>query len=790
MDRRHFIALSSCLPVCAGQILAGTTGAEFRATSLSQPSLLLSPKDPFSGFPLLKARYDRGIRPSDDIPGLALSWRLTGDPRFAELALSQLKKSALPSAAQAGRTWIDFISWALTFDWLRGFPGFDTPSQDQIAHHLLNGAEKVLQLSDLADPAQVSYHNFSLRYLSLAAFALAASARHPATAKRALELTAHVDAAFSNVLDLTHLVTPEGSYHESMDYSRITWVPLALTAELWRTTTGFDPAQRFGVLRNMGRHYLYKLMPDGTPSREGDNEYPVLDASDTAVLGYAVHRFKDPYAAWLLRESGFVPNKKWRLPVLAFLWDDDEVAPRNPALANERELPRQKYFPGVGHLVMRTGWTPDSTWIEFHSGPYLAKHQHLAQNQFTIYHKGYLAIDSGADYTDTESPHYLNYYRRTVAHNSMLVFDPKEKFYWSENVLAAANDGGQRMDSSRFWNTVRSQSDWDQTRDLWDLAGMRLVDHVPGQYHYALGDATRAYSPDKLTLFTRELLYDPRLNILYVFDRLHTTQPDFHKAWLLHGINEPAIAGNGSPDGPGGIAFRDASTFRFSEENGELIVHALLPRERVITRRGGPGFEFWTPGDERGGLWGSGENWPLEPDGGSPLPSDQRLSNMWKKFWGPDFVRISPSNRQNVKPGSWRVEVSPATPNVEELFLHVIQIGDRGLKERKVELLEGTNLAGALVANGAVVLFANTGHPVLEGEVTLPGLPCQSLIVTGLDHNAVYEIHLTGPNVATSSQSASPGIPLKTLRTRANEKGIARIEFDNPGNVRLRISRT
>jgi len=62
---------------------------------------------------------------------------------------------------------------------------------------------------------------------------------------------------------------------------------------------------------------------------------------------------------------------------------------------------------------MRTGWKLDSTWIEFDCGPYLAKHQHLDQNQFTIFHNGYLAIDSGADYTETESPHYLNYYRRT-----------------------------------------------------------------------------------------------------------------------------------------------------------------------------------------------------------------------------------------------------------------------------------------------------------------------------------------------------------------------------------------
>ena len=79
-----------------------------------------------------------------------------------------------------------------------------------------------------------------------------------------------------------------------MDYMRITWASLVLLAELQRTTTGVDPAHHFSVFRNIGATYLYKLLPDGTPSREGDNEYPILDSRDTALLGYAVNRFKDP----------------------------------------------------------------------------------------------------------------------------------------------------------------------------------------------------------------------------------------------------------------------------------------------------------------------------------------------------------------------------------------------------------------------------------------------------------------------------------------------------------------
>ena len=238
---------------------------------------------------------------------------------------------------------------------------------------------------------------------------------------------------------------------------------------------------------------------------------------------------------------------------------------------------------------MRSGWKPDSTWIEFDCGAYFSKHQHLSQNHFSIYHCGYLAIDSGADYTDTESPHYLNYYRRTVAHNSILVYDPREKFFWSDNIVDAVNDGGQRMDSARFWNTVRSLDDWERTRDLWSLGSMRIVDYQPGSYHYALGDATKAYSAAKLKCFTRELLYIPSFNVLLIFDRVVSANPDFRKVWLLHGVNEPVFSGMGQTGSHGATNFADADEFRFNEVRWRAVSPLPVARKafRNEARRAG-----------------------------------------------------------------------------------------------------------------------------------------------------------------------------------------------------------
>jgi hypothetical protein len=771
MRRREFVA-GLAVSALIAPLLTNAQDARRR------PRLLIADEDPFTGLALLKTRYAAGRRPSNDMLGWALSWRLTGQKTFADRAIAEMRSKRLPAEGKASRTWLDYARWSLAFDWLFDYPAFDRALRDRIARQLVEGTSAILASPAFADPGQVTYHNYDLRYLALAAFSLAAVEGYADLDQRCGPLRAKSEKAFANILEITNLVTPQGSYHESLDYMRITWASLTLLSELQRTTKGVDPAHHFSVFRNIGDTYLYKLLPDGTPSREGDNEYPILDSRDTALLGYAVNRFKDPYSAWLLRKSGFF-GKEWVLPVLEFLWDDPEVAPRDPALTTESELPRQRYFPGVGHLVIRNGWKPDSTWIEFDCGPYFSKHQHLDQNQFTIYHNGYLAIDSGADYTDTESPHYLNYYRRTVAHNSVLVFDPSEKFFWSENVLPAANDGGQRMDSARFWNTVRSREDWDRTHDLWKVGSMLLIDYVPGQYHYAMGDASKAYSPRKLRRFTREIVYVPGPDVLFVFDRVVSQNPTFRKVWLLHGVNQPNI------DEHAGVR-----TFRFNEGAGELSVHSLMPRDATVTRRGGPGNEFYTPGDEHGGQWGSGQNWPLEPAQGGPLPDEKRLRHMWKSFWGDDFSAILSSNHKNVVSGAWRVEISPSEPAEEDLFLHVLEIGNQGTTgHKRVKLLDGANFAGAAFESGPAVVFSTAASEIDRGEVSLPELGCDTLLITSLRPDSVYELNFAGLNIPPSPSSVQPGIPVSTLRLRANDKGIVRVDVRRLGNLRLRIAR-
>ena len=730
---------------------------------MARPRLFLAERDPFAGLPALRARWAAGERPSEDLPGLALSWLLSGDEAYARRALDELRADR-PTRLKGSSAYVRYLNRAMAFDWLYAFPGFDAALKDQVAADLVAGAERMLALPSLADPTQASYHNHTARELALAVFSLAAVEGHPSVESRAAPLRAHAWRAFDNLLEQTELVNPDGAYHESTDYMRITWAPLAMMAEVRRTTTGEDPAARWSAFRNMGTTYLYKVLPDGSEARDDDNEYPHLDARDNVVLGYAVHRFKDPYAAWLLQQRAWLPAE-WANPVLQFLWNDPAVVPRDPATTTERELPRHRHFRGVGHLVLRDGWGQDSTWIQMACGPYFAKHDHLDAAHLVIYHKGYLAIDAGRrlhGHREPALPQPLPAHDRPQ-HGARL---PARRVVLLEREPVA---GGERRRPAHGLLALLEQRA--EPRGLAPHAGP--LGPLPARRPWRRRPRTATRAPTRpaptsrrsSSSFTREIVHLREPNVLVVLDRVRAKDPAYRKAWLLHGVSEPRVAASaaGASVGHGGTSYRDASVVTFEDGEGRLRVHSLLPREREVVVRGGPGFEFWTPGDERGGAWGSGQNWPLDPPEGGPLPEDPYLLKMWKTFWD-GIDRLSPSNRRAVVPGGWRMEVSPVVPSKEDVFLHVLEIGDRdGTPARRVAAIEGSGLAGAAIDGEAVVLFADGERA--DREATLPDVKTRSLLLTGLEPGASYEVQVTS--------SFAPGAPAWRDHGRGRRRGDA-----------------
>ena len=84
----------------------------------------------------------------------------------------------------------------------------------------------------------------------------------------------------------------------------------------------------------------------------------------------------------------------------------------------------------VGLSVSRTSWDSTSTLIWFfNSWSKKASHEHAYNNTFAIYKYAPLIIDAGY-YDLYGSLHFKNYYTRTIAHNSVCVFDSTEHFFY------------------------------------------------------------------------------------------------------------------------------------------------------------------------------------------------------------------------------------------------------------------------------------------------------------------------------------------------------------------------
>src|SRR5262249_13625238 len=93
--------------------------------------------------------------------------------------------------------------------------------------------------------------------------------------------------------------------------------------------------------------------------------------------------------------------------------------------------------------VMRSSWRDDATLVTMRCGLHGGYHNHLDHNAFTIYRSGALAIDSGG--LNYIGPHRTEYAMRTLAHNAILVRDPKESHWLGRYNSPTNNDGGQRL---------------------------------------------------------------------------------------------------------------------------------------------------------------------------------------------------------------------------------------------------------------------------------------------------------------------------------------------------------
>ncbi len=316
--------------------------------------------------------------------------------------------------------------------------------------------------------------------------------------------------------------------------------------------------------------------------------------------------------------------------------------------------------PGPGYVYARSSWDEDATHFFFKCGDRFTAHQHLDVGHFLIYKHEELAGDGG-HYDSFGSMHDVNYHLRTIAHSTILVHDPCETWPGIRAGDVTTNDGGQAHNWPHHNGAVADPAQWLRERDLYDIADILAFEDT-GDYVYVAGDCTRAYSPRKLSLFTRQIVF-LRPGTFVIFDRVRSTKPEFKKTWLLHAMKPPVAT-----DQPLAV----------THGKGKLFVQTLLP-EGTETRLVA-GADLYTYGDR---------SYPPQRDTG-PAPE-------------------------------CRIEVSPREPRETDYFLHVLTATDAGVPTvEKAAVVIGDEQLRVSLADVTITFAADCVDVSVEHTTVVP----------------------------------------------------------------------
>jgi len=616
-----------------------------------------------------------------------------------------------------------------------------------------------------------------------------------------------------------------GGMAEGTFYGNFTAFAQTLTAEALYTGAGVQDAYtrspfyaarlRYathaswpGYLTNQFGYNVHQLAPVFGDARRGPTGSALYHRATVLLLG---KRFPNTAAAreayWAVNrpETSKPYTREWSLYDVLF-WSPD-VQPAQPSALAYHE-------PSLGQVFARSDWSDDATWMSFNAGPHLDTHQHYDAGNLTIFRRVDLAVDSGA-LDGFGSRHWFNYYARTVAHNTITITDPNERWkgIWGgvpDNL--AVNDGGQRTASPL--TPAPTLHEYLENRRAYDQARIERYDEGAWGV-YVRSDLTNAYQnpafqstkPDgsrnrpKVSHVGREVVYlrgEGRRDAFVVFDRVVSTDASFKKAVLWH-AREPfeskersARVDDGETRYEGGRQYDFQSLVRFTEGSHDararLFVTAIAV-DPITVRAIGKRIptdnadhttftvkhhhrhvkDYYvqdprdlTNPDHNTGAFGRPEWPPFNP------PEQQWL-------WTDDLI------------GGWgqtRLQIEPAGARQADRFLTVLVPGDEGANAPTILPARAAvgQATGAVVRQGSrndVVVFsadANGGELTRAAvDVNLEGRT-GDLTITTLTPGARYSVRMGGgagrvQRIAISTTSSGTGVT-------ADAAGVIRIRLD------------
>ncbi len=425
----------------------------------------------------------------------------------------------------------------------------------------------------------------------------------------------------------------DGGWYESMSYHSFFTLEYAHLLELWQQATGEPVWDAPGGLQGDAHWLVYNARPwDDSRVHVADlgssNSY---DLANSWYLPLVWKHHRDGVARYwtdYIKEHTQTQVSRGYMWWPYVVWADEEV----PVVSRD-ELPLASHFRGTGWVSTRSSWDEDASFGLFICSDWWGGHQHCDNNSFTIHKKAPLIIDSGIY---DAGPHRANYSARSIAHNTITVYDPNEKFFggtWGQSSdVTTVNDGGQ------LYTPSPSGVEACAPGTKYDRGDIISFKHTP-MYTYTAGDATKSYSNSKMKEFKRVFIHF-RPDLFVVFDRIESTDSSFIKRWLLHSVNEPVI---------------DEKKITITNGTGSVTCQSVYPKNAESIAIGGPGREFEV----------NGTNFP--------------------------------SSKEDAEAGAWRVEISPQILSKRDYFIHVLRTAESSPVAPVVELIEKEDSLGVRI---------------------------------------------------------------------------------------------
>ncbi len=474
---------------------------------------------------------------------------------------------------------------------------------------------------------------------------------------------------------------------------------------------------------NSINQYWYTIQPNNNCINQGDGGMALT--GDNVIYRHAAV-YADTRSQWMAQYYAQPSMLTWTMPVFNKLMYFDFTA----STVAKPNLPLDWYAEKKGMVVSRTSWDSSSAMIwHFNSLSKKNNHEHWDNNSFCIFKHQPLLIDAG-DYDYYGSPHWYNYYIRTIAHNSICVFDSTENYTYGS--IPISNDGGQKYNQ-----TLISYA------DIFAAGNQRgkWLKYAPGSnYCYTIADASLAYDTAKLDRFVRRVLFDKPDHVI-VLDHIHlrhtaTRQRD--ASFLLHFTEKPAISGSLiSAATPSHIETYNGKDYSVSQGKGNIAIRTLLPSSSNTSLIGGTGYEYWV----------NGTNYP---------PSVV-----------PDTLYQTP--------GKWRLEVRPNVATDSLLFLHTIKIGDSLSPSVAGGSCQKNNFSIGVDWDNTLYYFDVTGDTQCDYHLMTNLAGGRSVAISGFDlfPFATYQVKINNTLYA-SATSDSNG----TLKSNAIlPSGLCKVEI-------------